>query len=61
MKKILYFFGTFLAIIGAGCAIGWSIYLKEWGMLAGVLILCFLAYPTLRCWVREVLGPDVWK
>lgn len=46
LKKITIFFGLFLFIIGAGCSVGWMIYLKEWVALAGSLVTVGFAIPT---------------
>ena len=49
LKKIGIFFALFLAIIGAGSAIGWLAYLREWIPFGGACILVAFAVPT---WIR---------
>lgn len=46
LKKIGIFIALFLGIIGVGCGIGWAIYLKEWFMLIGQLVVDGFAVPT---------------
>lgn len=58
MKKFSYFFGAFLALIGAGCTIGWSLHLHEWGMFIGALVLIYAAYPTVKSWVEKLLADE---
>lgn len=46
LKKIGIFIALFLGVIGLGCGIGWSIFLKEWFMLVGQIIVGGFAVPT---------------
>jgi len=50
-KKCGYFLALFLTLVGAGCALGWTIYLKEWVAVAGVVLLIAMAVPT---WIEHL-------
>ena len=56
MKKILYFFGSFIAFVGGVGSLCYSLYLKEWFLAVCVAVLCFAAYPTVKGWVKELLA-----
>lgn len=56
VKKILHFFGSFLAIVGGLGSFGYAIYLKEWFIAIGVAVVCFAAYPTVRDWVKDLIS-----
>ena len=55
-KKFLYFFGSFLAVVGGLGAFGYAIYLKEWVIAIGVAVVCFAAFPTVKGWVKNLLN-----
>lgn len=55
MKKVLYFFASFLSVVGGIGAIGYLVWLKQWVVAAGVLVVCFAAYPTIKGWVKALL------
>ena len=56
MKKILYFFGSFLAVIGGIGSFGYFVWQKEWVIAAGVLVVCFAAFPTIKNWVNKLIN-----
>lgn len=56
MKKILYFFGSFLAIIGGIGSLGYLLWMKEWVIAIGVLVVCFAAYPTIKGWIMKLIN-----
>lgn len=56
MKKILYFFGSFLAIIGGIGSFGYLVWKKEWVIAIGVLVVCFAAYPTIKNWITKLIN-----
>lgn len=56
LKKIAIFFGLFLFIIGAGCSVGWMIYLKEWVALAGSMVTIGFAIPTVIALVKKLIA-----
>lgn len=54
-KKILKFFGSFLAVVGGIGSFGYALYLKEWVIAIGVGVVCFAAFPTVKGWVMSLL------
>ena len=56
MKKFILFFAIFLSIIGGIGSFGYAIYLKEWVIAAGVLVVCFAAFPTIKNWVNKLIN-----
>lgn len=54
MKKALYFFGAFLAIVGGLGSLGYLLAAKEWVIAAGVAIVCFAAAPTIIGWWKKL-------
>ena len=56
MKKILYFFGSFLAVIGGIGSFGYLVWQKEWVIAAGVLVVCFAASPTIKNRVNKLIN-----
>ena len=56
MKKILYFFSSFLAVIGGIGSFGYAIYLKEWVIAIGVAVVCFAAAPKIIQWVKKLIN-----
>lgn len=49
LKKIGIFLLLFVAIVGAGCSLGWLAYHKEWFAFVGAFVVILFAVPT---WVR---------
>lgn len=46
LKKIGIFFALFLAVVGAGCSLGWLGYHHEWFAFIGCLVVIGFAIPT---------------
>jgi len=57
-KKPIYFFGSFLAIVGGIGSLGYLIWLKEWVVAAGVVVVCIAAFPTLKKWIKNILNDE---
>ncbi len=55
MKKLLYFFGSFLALIGAIGSLGYLLWMKQYVIAFGVAVLIDAAYPTVRGWVKKLV------
>ena len=55
-KKILKFFGSFLAVVGGLGSFGYEIYLKEWFIAIGEAVVCFAAFPTVKGWVKDLMA-----
>lgn len=49
LNKIGIFLLLFIAIVGAGCSLGWLAYHREWFAFIGALVVILFAAPT---WVR---------
>ena len=47
LKKLPYFFGSFLAAIGGISAIGMALAAHEWVIAAGTFCVCGAAIPTI--------------
>lgn len=56
MKKILCFFGSFLALIGGIGSFGYLVWQREWVIAFGVLVVCFAAFPTIKNWVNYIIN-----
>lgn len=56
MKKFLVFFASFLSIVGGLGAFGFLIWMREYVIAAGVLIVCFAAYPTIKGWIKTLIN-----
>ena len=56
MKKILYFFGSFLAVIGGIGSFGYLVWQKEWVSAIGVVVVCFAAAPKIIQWVKKLIN-----
>lgn len=54
MKKFLYFFGSFLAVIGGISAIGMALAAKEFVIAGGAIVLAVAAFPTVKGWVKKL-------
>ena len=57
-KKILKFFGSFLALVGGLGSFGYALYLKEQVLAIGVAVVCFAAFPTVKGWVKDLLADE---
>ena len=56
MKKFILFFAIFLSIIGGIGSFGYLVWKKEWVIAAGVLVVCFAAFPTIKKWVKSLIN-----
>ena len=56
IKKIGIFIILFAAIIGAGCSIGWLIYLHQWVPFIGACVVTALAVPTWINLLKKVIN-----
>jgi flagellar motor component MotA len=55
-QKILAFIALCLAVIGAGCSIGWLAYLHEWFAFVGAIIVAAFAAPTWYTLLKKLLA-----
>lgn len=57
-KKILYFFLSFLWIIGAIGSLGYILWMKEWVIAIGLVIVIVPSVPKIKEWVKFILGNE---
>ena len=56
LKKLLYFLGSFLSIVGGISAIGMSLVVHEWVIAISSLCVCVAAVPTVAEWVKKLIA-----
>ena len=55
LKKLLYFFVSFLSLIGGISAIGMAFAAHEWVIAVGAFCVCGAAIPTVANWVKKLI------
>ena len=58
VKKILYFFLSFLWVIGAVGSLGYILWMKEWVVAIGVVIVIVPSVPKIKEWVKFILSNE---
>ena len=58
VKKILYFFLSFLWVIGAVGSLGYILWMKEWVVAIGLVIVIVPSVPKIKEWVKFILGNE---
>lgn len=58
VKKILYFFLSFLWVIGAIGSLGYILWMKEWVVAIGLVIVIVPSVPKIKEWVRFILSNE---
>ena len=58
VKKILYFFLSFLWVIGAVGSLGYILWMKEWVIAIGLVIVIVPSVPKIKEWVKFVLSNE---
>ena len=58
VKKILYFFLSFLWVIGAVGSLGYILWMKEWVIAIGLVIVIVPSVPKIKEWVQFILGNE---
>ena len=58
VKKILYFFLSFLWVIGAVGSLGYILWMKEWVVAIGLVIVVVPSVPKIKEWIKFVLGNE---
>lgn len=58
VKKILYFFLSFLWVIGAVGSLGYILWMKEWVIAIGLVIVIVPSVPKIKEWVKFVLSDE---
>lgn len=58
VKKILYFFLSFLWAIGAVGSLGYILWMKEWVVAIGLVIVVVPSVPKIKEWVKFILSNE---
>ena len=58
IKKILYFFLSFLWVIGAVGSLGYILWMKEWVIAIGLVIVVVPSVPKIKEWVKFILSNE---
>ena len=58
VKKILYFFLSFLWIVGAIGSLGYILWMKEWVVAIGLVIVVVPSVPKIKEWVKFILSNE---
>ena len=56
LKKLPYFLGSFLSIVGGVSAIGMALAAHEWVIAVGSRCVCGAAVPTVANWVKKFIA-----
>ena len=59
VKKILYFFLSFLWVIGAVGSLGYILWMKEWVVAIGLVIVIVPSVPKIREWIKFILSSQL--
>lgn len=58
VKKILYFFLSFLWVIGAIGSLGYILWMKEWVVAIGLVIVVVPSVPKIKEWIKFILSNE---
>ena len=58
VKKILYFFLSFLWVIGAVGSLGYILWMKEWVVAIGLVIVVVPSVPKIKEWGKFILSNE---
>ena len=58
VKKILYFFLSFLWVIGAVGSLGYILWMKEWVIAIGLVIVIVPSVPKIKEWIKVILSNE---
>lgn len=58
VKKILYFFLPFLWVVGAIGSLGYILWMKEWAIAIGLVIVIVPSVPKIKEWVKFILRDE---
>ena len=58
VKKILYFFLSFLWVIGAVGSLSYILWMKEWVVAIGLVIVVVPSVPKIKEWVKFILSNE---
>ena len=58
VKKILYFFLSFLWVVGAIGSLGYILWMKEWVIAIGLVIVIVPSVPKIKEWIKVILSNE---
>ena len=58
VKKILYFFLSFLWVVGAIGSLGYILSMKEWVIAIGLVIVIVPSVPKIKEWIKFILSNE---
>ena len=58
VKKILYFFLSFLWVVGAIGSLGYILWMKEWVVAIGLVIVVVPSVPKIKEWIKFILSNE---
>ena len=58
VKKILYFFLSFLWVVGAIGSLGYILWMKEWVVAIGLVIVVVPSVPKIEEWIKFILSNE---
>ena len=58
VKKILYFFLSFLWVVGAIGSLGYILWMKEWVIAIGLVIVIVPSVPKIKEWIKFISGNE---
>ena len=58
VKKILYFFLSFLWVVGAVGSLGYILWMKEWVIAIGLVIVIVPSVPKIKEWIKFILSNE---
>ena len=58
VKKIIYFFLSFLWAIGAVGSLGYILWMKEWVIAIGLVIVIVPSVPKIKEWIKFILSNE---
>ena len=58
VKKILYFFLSFLWAVGAIGSLGYILWMKEWVIAIGLVIVIVPSVPKIKEWIKFILSNE---
>lgn len=58
VKKILYFFLSFLWVVGAIGSLGYILWMKEWVIAIGLVIVIVPSVPKIKEWIKFIISNE---
>ena len=58
VKKILYFFLSFLWVVGTIGSLSYILWMKEWVIAIGLVIVIVPSVPKVKEWIKFILSNE---